>query len=149
MERKKQIFNLNFFGRGIICFKIYPLSIVQGPLSIEDTAEVTEAKAAFAAAFSAAEADEHAALAPLNLDTQAPQIENAYIADTEEVAAAKAAFFAAFNAVKYTDQGFPEVKLQVLTSALLYLLMIVSRKIPSPLPLNVVDNDLVLTTTTI
>ena len=45
----------------------------------------------------------------MNLDTQAPQIVNAYIDDTEEVAAAKAAFFAAFNAVKYTDQGFAEV----------------------------------------
>ena len=45
----------------------------------------------------------------MNLDNQAPQIVNAYIADTEEVAAAKVAFFAAFNSVKYTDQGFAEV----------------------------------------
>merc|ERR1712045_992369 len=66
-------------------------------LPIEDTAEVQEAKAVFNAAFAAAEAGEHAALAPVNADTQAAQIATAYIADTEDVAAAKAAFTAAFD----------------------------------------------------
>merc|ERR1711893_535979 len=53
---------------------------------LEDTPEVAEAKAAFKAAFDAAAAGEHAALAPVNNDVQA-----------EEVAAAKAAFKAAFD----------------------------------------------------
>merc|ERR1711955_1312 len=64
---------------------------------IEDTPEVAEAKAAFKAAFDAAEAGEHAALRPdalhpVNNDVQAPQIASAYLDDTEDVAAAKAAF---------------------------------------------------------
>ena len=37
---------------------------------LEDTPEVAEAKAAFKAAFDAAEAGEHAALAPVNNDVQ-------------------------------------------------------------------------------
>merc|ERR1711955_181043 len=69
---------------------------------IEDTPEVAEAKAAFKAAFDAAEAGEHAALRPdalhpVNNDVQAPQIASAYLDDTEDVAAAKAAFQAAFD----------------------------------------------------
>merc|ERR1712014_352314 len=40
---------------------------------------------------------EHAALAPVNADTQAAQIAAEYLADAEEVAAAKAAFQAAFD----------------------------------------------------
>merc|ERR1712121_583048 len=69
---------------------------------IEDTPEVAEAKAAFKAAFDAAEAGEHAALRPdalrpVNNDVQAPQIAPAYLDDTEDVAAAKAAFQAAFD----------------------------------------------------
>merc|ERR1719486_7943 len=66
---------------------------VAAALPLEDTAEVAEAKAAF----NAAEAGEHAALAPVNADTQAAQIASAYLADDEEVAAAKAAFKAAFD----------------------------------------------------
>merc|ERR1712027_78919 len=66
-------------------------------LPIEDTADVAAAKAEFSAAFAAAEAGEHAALAPVNSDTQAAQIATSYIADTEDVAAAKAAFQAAFD----------------------------------------------------
>merc|ERR1711976_521161 len=66
-------------------------------LPIEDTADVAAAKAEFNAAFAAAEAGEHAALAPVNSDTQAAQIATSYIADTEDVAAAKAAFQAAFD----------------------------------------------------
>merc|ERR1711893_80960 len=64
---------------------------------MEDTAEVAAAKAEFNAAFAAAEAGEHAALAPVNADTQAAQIAAEYLADAEEVAAAKAAFQAAFD----------------------------------------------------
>merc|ERR1712025_690987 len=64
---------------------------------LEDTPEVQEAKAAFQAAFDAAEAGEHAALAPVNNDVQAEHIAAAYLDDLEEVAAAKAAFKAAFD----------------------------------------------------
>merc|ERR1712177_122783 len=64
---------------------------------LEDTPEVAEAKAAFKAAFDAAEAGEHAALAPVNNDVQAEQIAAAYLDDLEEVVAAKAAFTAAFD----------------------------------------------------
>merc|ERR1711892_664093 len=41
-------------------------------LPIEDTPEVAAAKAEFSAAFAAAEKGEHAALAPVNTDVQAP-----------------------------------------------------------------------------
>merc|ERR1711892_1038602 len=41
-------------------------------LPIEDTPEVVAAKAEFSAAFAAAEKGEHAALAPVNTDVQAP-----------------------------------------------------------------------------
>ena len=54
----------------------------------------------FAAAFAAAEAGEHAALAPVNTDTQAAQVPSAFLDDTEDVAAAKAAFTAAFEEAK-------------------------------------------------
>ena len=82
----------------------------------------------------------------MNLDTQAPQIVNAYIADTEEVAAAKAAFFAAFNAVKHTGQDFAEVKIHYIISTLsTILLIIISWKNPSLR----FCNDLLLSTTTI
>merc|ERR1712227_1086862 len=62
-----------------------------------DTPEVAEAKAAFQAAFDAAAAGEHAALAPVNNDVQAEQIPESYLEDLEDVAAAKAAFKAAFD----------------------------------------------------
>merc|ERR1719147_601062 len=65
-------------------------------LPIEDTPEVAEAKAAFLAAFAAAEAGEHAALAPVNTDEQAPAVEAMYLEDDAPVAEAKAAFLAAF-----------------------------------------------------
>merc|ERR1712157_79326 len=55
---------------------------------LEDTPEVQEAKAAFQAAFDAAEAGEHAALAPVNNDVQAEQIAAAYLDDLEEDVAA-------------------------------------------------------------
>merc|ERR1712244_47482 len=82
--------------------KMYKLLIasllaVATSLPIEDTADVAAAKAEFNAAFAAAEAGEHAALAPVNADTQAAQIAAEYLADAEEVAAAKAAFQAAYD----------------------------------------------------
>merc|ERR1712128_392003 len=64
---------------------------------LEDTPEVAAAKADFQAAFDAAVAGEHAALAPVNNDIQAEQIAVAYLDDVEEVAAAKASFKAAFD----------------------------------------------------
>merc|ERR1711944_5093 len=67
------------------------------PQYLEDTPEVAEAKAAFQAAFDAAAAGEHAALAPVNNDVQAEQIPESYLDDLEDVAAAKAAFQAAFD----------------------------------------------------
>merc|ERR1719175_322872 len=63
---------------------------------IEDTPEVAAAKAAFAAA----EAGEHASLAPVNDAVQAAQIATAYLDDDEAVAAAKADFAAAFAAAE-------------------------------------------------
>merc|ERR1740124_1398987 len=72
---------------------IASLLAVATALPIEDTPEVAAAKAAF----NAAEAGDHAALAPVNADAQAAQIAAAYLADAEEVAAAKAAFKAAFD----------------------------------------------------
>merc|ERR1719342_1184540 len=69
-------------------------------LPIEDTPEVKAAKEEFTAAFKAAEAGEHAALAPVNTDTQAPAIEPAYLDDDEAVAEAKAAFLETFKNVE-------------------------------------------------
>merc|ERR1712203_1247937 len=78
---------------------IFCLSAVAA-LPLEDTVEVKEAKAAFMSAFEAAEAGEHAKLAPLNNDVQAPQIATAYMADTAEVAEAKKAFLLEFKNVE-------------------------------------------------
>merc|ERR1712112_629944 len=85
-------------------YKLFVCSFlaIAAAVPIEDTPEVAEAKAAFNAAFAAAEAGEHAALRPdalhpVNNDVQAPQIASAYLDDAEEVAAAKAAFQAAFD----------------------------------------------------
>merc|ERR1712012_838872 len=69
-------------------------------LPIEDTEEVAAAKAEFAELFAAAEAGEHAALAPVNNDVQASQVPAEYLEDTEDVAAAKAAFNKAFEEAK-------------------------------------------------
>ena len=73
------------------------LLAVATSLPIEDTLEVAAAKAEFKAAFDAASAGEHAALAPVNNDLQAEQIALSYLADSEDVAAAKAEFLAAFD----------------------------------------------------
>merc|ERR1712168_954512 len=69
------------------------LCLVASAMALEDTADVAAAKAAFAQAFAAAEADQHAALAP------AP-VASAYLADDASVAAAKADFAAAFAAAE-------------------------------------------------
>merc|ERR1712223_384521 len=65
-----------------------------------DTTECALAKAEFQAAFDAAVAGEHAALAPVNNDVQAEQIPESFLEDDEDVAAAKAAFQAAFDDVE-------------------------------------------------
>merc|ERR1712198_765718 len=83
---------------GIMVFTLVLISFtLVYSLPIEDTEEVAAAKAEFAELFSAAEAGDHAALAPVNRDVQAAQIPAAYIEDTEDVAAAKAAFHEAFE----------------------------------------------------
>merc|ERR1711976_637728 len=61
--------------------------------ALEDTAEVAAAKAEFKALFDAAEAGDHAKLAPA-------QVEAAYLPLSEDVAAAKADFMAAFEAAE-------------------------------------------------
>merc|ERR1712190_668952 len=68
------------------------------PNFLEDTTEVALAKAEFQAAFDAAAAGEHAALAPVNNDVQAEQIPDQFLDDAEDVAAAKAEFLSAFEA---------------------------------------------------
>merc|ERR1712228_594868 len=78
-------------------FKLFFVIAVVAAAPLEDTAEVAAAKAEFQAAFDAAAAGEHSALAPVNNDIQADQIASAYLDDTEDVAAAKAAFTAAFD----------------------------------------------------
>merc|ERR1711997_1043273 len=78
---------------------IFCLSAVAA-LPLEDTLEVKEAKAVFMKAFDAADAGEHAKLAPVNNDVQAPQIATAYMADTDDVAEAKKAFLLEFDNVE-------------------------------------------------
>merc|ERR1712241_1190599 len=78
---------------------IFCLSAVAA-LPLEDTPEVMEARANFMSAFQAAEAGDHAMLAPVNNDVQAPQIATAYLADTEDVAEAKEAFHLEFKNVE-------------------------------------------------
>ena len=77
-------------------FQVFVLAFAAAA-PLEDTPEVAAAKAEFQAAFDAAVAGEHAALAPVNNDIQAEQIAAAYLDDIEEVAAAKASFKAAFD----------------------------------------------------
>merc|ERR1712168_1204831 len=69
------------------------LCLVASAMALEDTADVAAAKADFNAAFMAAEAGEHAALAP------AP-VASFYLADDAAVAEAKASFAAAFAAAE-------------------------------------------------
>merc|ERR1711988_313600 len=69
---------------------------------VEDTPEVAAAKVSFKAAFEAAAAGEHAALAPKPLPVPTPvfpvQGPAVYLADAPEVAEAKVSFKAAFDA---------------------------------------------------
>merc|ERR1712079_94324 len=69
---------------------------------VEDTPEVAAAKVTFKAAFDAAAAGEHAALAPKPLPVPTPVVPiqgpAVYLADTPEVVEAKATFKAAFDA---------------------------------------------------
>merc|ERR1712227_661735 len=67
---------------------------------IEDTPEVAAAKAEFQAAFDAATAGEHAALAPAPVAT-------AYLADAPDVAEAKAAFMKTFEDVEAGKVALP------------------------------------------
>merc|ERR1711970_275911 len=81
----------------VIMFALVLVFAVTAAAPLDDTPEVAAAKAEFQAAFDAATAGEHAALAPVNNDIQAEQIAAAYLDDVEEVAAAKTAFTAAFD----------------------------------------------------
>merc|ERR1712106_1033897 len=68
---------------------------VASALPIEDTPEVAAAKAEFSAAYAAAEKGEHAALAPVNTDVQAPAPVHV-IPEPATLAAAPAAALPAF-----------------------------------------------------
>merc|ERR1712106_817004 len=68
---------------------------VASALPIEDTPEVAAAKAEFSAAYAAAEKGEHAALAPVNTDVQAPAPVHV-IPEPATLAAAPAAALLAF-----------------------------------------------------
>jgi len=77
---------------------------------LEDTPDVVAAKASFKAAFDLAAAGEHAKLAPVNNDVQAPQIANAYLDDVKEVADAKAAFTAYIQAPQIASAYLDDVE---------------------------------------
>merc|ERR1712126_292930 len=74
------------------------LFLAASAAALEDTADVKAAKAAFNAAFTAAQVGAHASLAPVQGPTT-------YLADSADVAAAKAEFAAAFAAVEARHQG--------------------------------------------
>merc|ERR1712018_634081 len=78
---------------------VFCLTVVAS-LPLEDTVEGKEARANFMSAFAAAEAGDHAILAPVNNDVQAPQIANAYLADTEDVIKARSDFDIEFKNVE-------------------------------------------------
>merc|ERR1711920_1195999 len=75
---------------------------------LEDTAEVAAAKVAFAKAFAAAEAGDHAALAPVQGPT-------AYLADLTDVADAKAAFQASFDQFANGEVPLPVAPVHTVT----------------------------------
>merc|ERR1712228_148837 len=77
---------------------------------LEDTPDVAAAKASFKAAFDAASAGDHAKLAPVNNDVQAPQIANAYLDDAKEVAESKAAFTAYIQAPQIASAYLDDVE---------------------------------------
>merc|ERR1712025_1038008 len=82
----------------------FVLSVASGSPVLMDTLEVAAEKEKFAAAFKAAEAGEHAKLAPVNTDVQEPapvfvgkRIPEAFLEDTAPVAEARSLFTAAFE----------------------------------------------------
>merc|ERR1711892_477125 len=79
------------------------LLAVATALPIEDTPEVAAAKAEFSAAFAAAEKGDHAALAPVNTDVQAPAPVHV-IPEPAALAAAPAAFSYGVTAL---NAGYP------------------------------------------
>ena len=91
--------NLSLHFLYSLCLQIFCLSVAAA-LPVEDTVEVQQARSNFMAAFAAAESGDHAMLAPVNNDVQAPQIANAYIADTEDVMKAKEDFDVVFKNVE-------------------------------------------------
>merc|ERR1712021_303411 len=76
---------------------------VASALPIEDTPEVAAAKAEFSTAFAAAEKGEHAALAPVNTDVQAPAPVHV-VPEPAALAAAPAAFSYGVTAL---DAAYP------------------------------------------
>merc|ERR1712203_186735 len=81
----------------VVMLRLVFIVAVAAAAPLEDTTEVALAKAEFQAAFDAAVAGEHAALAPVNNDVQAEQIPDEFLGDAADVAAAKAEFLAAFE----------------------------------------------------
>merc|ERR1711881_733286 len=84
------------------------LLAVATAIPLEDTAEVKAAKEAFMAAFAAAEAGEHAALAPV-------QGAAAYLADAADVADAKAAFKTTFDLYANGEVALPVAPVHTVT----------------------------------
>merc|ERR1712001_593145 len=82
----------------VVMLRLVFIVAVAAAAPLEDTTEVALAKEEFQAAFDAAVAGEHAALAPENNDVEAEQIPDEFLDDAEDVAAAKAEFLAAFEA---------------------------------------------------
>merc|ERR1711892_1161165 len=83
---------------------------VSTALPIEDTPEVVAAKAEFSAAFAAAEKGEHAALAPVNTDVQAPAPVHV-IPEPAALAAAPVAALPAFPYGGLPYAGLPAARL--------------------------------------
>merc|ERR1739849_23262 len=82
----------------VVMFRlVFVVAVAAAAPFLEDTTEVALAKAEFQAAFDAAVAGDHAALAPVNNDIQAEQIPDQFLDDAEDVAAAKADFLAAYG----------------------------------------------------
>merc|ERR550539_816564 len=100
MASKNVINNeLNSLEANVVMFRlVFVVAVPAAAPFLEDTTEVALAKAEFQAAFDAAVAGDHAALAPVNTDIQAEQIPDQFLDDAEDVAAAKADFLAAFEA---------------------------------------------------
>merc|ERR1712066_629989 len=92
------VYSEDSLGANVVMFRlVFVVAVAAAAPFLEDTTEVALAKAEFQAAFDAAVAGDHAALAPVNNDVQAEQIPDQFL-DDAEVAAAKADFLAAFEA---------------------------------------------------